>query len=133
MTDDNQTGTEPPVVLTDLAARAATMTPAEVDAALTAMLPELARLPDEAAVDCQIRGIGQAARGLGVAAGAALKALAKMRKAARKVAAVGADDGERDPDGIYVEGGMDAGVGVPRGRGWGGAADVPAAGAPCAR
>lgn len=108
MTDDNQTGTEPPVVLADLAARAATMTPAEVDAALTAMLPELARLPDEAAVDCQIRGIGQAARGMGVAAGAALKALAKMRKAARKVAAVGADDGERDPDGIYVEGGMDA-------------------------
>lgn len=98
----------PSEMLTDLATRAATMTPVEVDAALTAMLPELAKLPDEAMVDCQIRGIGQAARGMGVAANAALKALAKMRKSARKATVTGAEDGKYDPDGIYIEGDMGA-------------------------
>ena len=95
--------------------RAATIKRTEVDATLTAMLPDLAQEPDEAMVDCQIRSIGQEVRGLGVVTAAALRALAKLRKATRRSrpAAPAAapvatqteaqDTGPRDPDGVYVE------------------------------
>ena len=67
-----------------LAERASTITRAEVDTALTALLPDLAREPDDATVDCQIRGIGQEVRGFGVVAAAALRELAKLRKAVKR-------------------------------------------------
>ncbi len=103
----------PPSALDNLRAlveRASTITRTEVDTALTAMLPDLAREPDEALVDCQIRGIGQEVRGLGVVAVAALRALAKLRKAAKRTRtaapppadSVSAGD-DRDPTGVYVE------------------------------
>ena len=94
-----------------LAERASTITRAEVDTALTALLPDLAREPDDATVDCQIRGIGQEVRGFGVVAAAALRALAKRRKAVKRTRtaapppadSVSAGD-DRDPEGVYLDG-----------------------------
>lgn len=94
--------------------RAPTIKRAEVDAALTAMLSDLAMEPDDALVDCQIRAIGQEVRGLGGVAAAAVRALARLRKAAQRagikrtpppvVAPVAPEvDPDRDPDGVYVE------------------------------